>query len=586
MKPNLSKSLREGLASVVGRFAVWVGMLALSLTFFAASQAHAGRRVALLLVAEDYSNFNRSAVGVTRGLEIAGLLRARDFDVIVSANPTNATGRAALGDFLLKVKGADLAIVLLIGHGISALGQTFFLPQNATVERSTDLFSQGLSIANMIRIAGNAQVAGVCFLMTAPNFPAPLDDVELGPRVDGNPSANVIAAFSNSTRTPASEAAAAASQAADTITALLQQNSHASLRQFSSACANKAQGMTIGEAPDLDLVTTRAQMASQPPPAVRMPDARPPEAPPAPTPTPALVLAVPIAPQPLQPVDPDVAVTNAAAAPLTATQERALKPKDTFRECENCPEMVVVPAGRFAMGSPAGEKERNSNEGPQHDVTIGRPFALGKFHVTVDQFAVFARETDYAIRSACDWRNPGFTLDGSHPVVCISWDDANAYVNWLAKKTGKPYRLVSEAEFEYAARAGTTTPFWWGSSITPAQANYNGNYLYAEGGSKGVYRKGTVSVGSFDANPWGLHNVHGNVWQWTADCWHDNYNSAPTDGSAWTSAGCNSERVIRGGSWFNHPGGLRAARRDRVTVRSDGIGFRVARTLISAESSR
>jgi hypothetical protein len=128
-------------------------------------------------------------------------------------------------------------------------------------------------------------------------------------------------------------------------------------------------------------------------------------------------------------------------------------------------------------------------------------------------FAVFARETDYAAHSGGDWRNPGFTRDGSHHVVCVSWDDANAYVNWLAKKTGKPYRLQSEAEFEYAARAGTTTPFGWGSSITPAQATYDGNYLYGGGGSKGVYRKGTVPDGSFDANPWGLHNVHGNVWR-------------------------------------------------------------------------
>jgi formylglycine-generating enzyme required for sulfatase activity len=130
-------------------------------------------------------------------------------------------------------------------------------------------------------------------------------------------------------------------------------------------------------------------------------------------------------------------------------------------------------------------------------VTIRQPFAVGTFHVTRDQFAVFARETGFASHSGCDWRNPGFMQEGSHPVVCVSWDDANAYANWLAKKTGKPYRLLSEAEFEYAARAGTTTPFWWGSSITPAQANYDGDYVYAGGGSKGKYRKGTVPADSF-----------------------------------------------------------------------------------------
>jgi formylglycine-generating enzyme required for sulfatase activity len=239
---------------------------------------------------------------------------------------------------------------------------------------------------------------------------------------------------------------------------------------------------------------------------------------------------------------------------LTAAQERGLKAKDTFRECADCPEMVVVPAGRFTMGSPAGEKERSDDEGPQHRVTIGKAFAVGKFHVTRDQFVVFANETGYAAHSRCDWRNPGVTQEGSHPVVCVDWDDANAYANWLGKKTGKPYRLLSEAEWEYAARAGTTTPFWWGSSITPTQANYDGNYVYAGGGSKGVYRKGTVPAGSFDANPWGLYNVHGNAWQWTADCYHDSYNSAPADGSAWTTGDCSSGRVVRGGSWDFNPG--------------------------------
>ncbi len=561
-------------------------MLALSLTVLSASQAHAGGRVALLLMAEDYSNFNRSGIGARRGREIADLLRARDFDVIVGANPTNATGRAALGDFLSKVKGADLAIILLIGHGVSALGQTFFLPENASLEHSTDLLSQGLSVPNMIRIASEARNAGICFLMTAPNIPVAVDGVELSPQVEGNLPANVASAFSNSAQVPANRTAAAARQAADAIISLLRQNPHATLRQFFSACANETQGMALGAAADLDLAAPPAQVALQPPPVPPIPDTPPksepsqnPETTPPPPPPPIPV--VPTAPPPLpQPIDVDNAMNNAAAAPLTAAQERALKPKDTFRECENCPEMVVMPAGRFAMGSPLGEKERNCcNEGSQHDVTIGRPFALGKDHVTVDQFAVFVKETDYAARSGCDWRNPGFTQDGSHPVVCVGWDDANAYANWLAKKTGRPYRLPSEAEWEYAARAGTTTPFWWGFSITTDQANYNGNDVYAGGGSRGVSRHGTVPVDSFQANPWGLYNVHGNAWQWMADCWHDNYNGAPTDGSAWTQGSCSSGHVIRGGSWFNHPGSLRAARRDRVTVGSDGIGFRIARTL-------
>jgi formylglycine-generating enzyme required for sulfatase activity len=270
--------------------------------------------------------------------------------------------------------------------------------------------------------------------------------------------------------------------------------------------------------------------------------------------------------------------SSRCAAPLTAVQERGLKPKDSFKECTDCPEMVVVPKGKFTMGSSASEKQRESDEGPQHVVTIGGLFAVGKYHVTVDQFAVFANETRFTAHSGCDWRKPGFTQDGSHPVVCVSWDDANAYAKWLTNKTGRPYRLPSEAEFEYAARAGATTPFWWGSSITPAQANYDGNYVYAEGGSKGVYRQGTVPAGSFDANQWGLYNVHGNAWQWTADCYHDNYNGAPADGSVWTSGSCTGH-AIRGGAWGSDPKLLRAAHRLGNSAENFSSGFRLARTL-------
>jgi formylglycine-generating enzyme required for sulfatase activity len=266
--------------------------------------------------------------------------------------------------------------------------------------------------------------------------------------------------------------------------------------------------------------------------------------------------------------------------PLTAAQERGLQPGNIFRECENCPEMAVVPAGAFTMGSPKNEPERISLEDPQHAVTIRKAFAVGRFQVTRDQFAVFATETGFVAHSGCDWRNPGFAQDGSHPVVCVSWDDAKAYANWLAKKTdGKPYRLLSEAEFEYAARAGTTTPFWWGSSITPAQANYDSNFVYTGGGSKGIHRQGTVPAGSFEANSWGLYGVHGNAWQWTEDCWHGNYNGAPADGSAWTAGDCKGGRIVRGGSWGSVPGFLRAAQRVGLTAEYNYVGFRLARTL-------
>jgi hypothetical protein len=166
-------------------------------------------------------------------------------------------------------------------------------------------------------------------------------------------------------------------------------------------------------------------------------------------------------------------------------------------------------------------------------------------------------------------------------VIHVNWDDAKAYASWLSGKTAKTYRLLSEAEREHVARAGTTTPFWWGSSITPQQANYDGSgEPYKGGGSKGEYRQRTVPVDSYEANPWGLYNVHGNIWEWTEDCWNDGNNGNPGNGSARETGDCSSH-VLRGGSWYLVPRYLRAAYRDWSTTdtRSGSYGIRLARTL-------
>jgi formylglycine-generating enzyme required for sulfatase activity len=270
-----------------------------------------------------------------------------------------------------------------------------------------------------------------------------------------------------------------------------------------------------------------------------------------------------------------------------------------FKDHEAGPEMVVVPAGNFEMGSPDDEPERESwqvgTESPQHEVAIAQPFAVARHPITRGQFAAFVSDTGHELRGRAyvwkggqwvhdpkaSWRVPGLLQNDSHPVVCINWDDAKAYAAWLARTTGKSYRLLSEAEREYVARAGTTTPFWWGSSITPAQANYDGRFVYKGGGSKGEWRESTVPVGTFEANPWGLYNVHGNVWDLCDDVWHDNYSDAPVDGSAWLQGGDASRRVARGGSWINFPQNLRAAYRYGFTIvdRYGDVGFRLARTL-------
>jgi formylglycine-generating enzyme required for sulfatase activity len=243
------------------------------------------------------------------------------------------------------------------------------------------------------------------------------------------------------------------------------------------------------------------------------------------------------------------------------------------------PEMVTIPPGEFLMGASAGEEGSIGDERPQHEVRIDYAFALGKYAVT------FA-EWDAAIAAGAKLEKPsdqGWGRD-RRPVIDVNWNDARAYIAWLNGKLGlegraDAYRLPSEAEREYACRAGTTTPFSFGATISTAQANYNGEYTYGAG-KKGEKRGKTTPVGSFHANPCGLHDMHGNVNEWCEDVWNASYNGAPTDGSPWLT-GDESSRVLRGGSWIDGPQYLRAADRNRSipTLRNWGVGFRVARTL-------
>jgi len=307
----------------------------------------------------------------------------------------------------------------------------------------------------------------------------------------------------------------------------------------------------------------------------------------------------------------------AFVAPLHAVAQAFLQPGAVFQDCPDCPRMVVISAGEFTMGSPASEAGRDADEGPQRRVAIAGPFALGRNEVTVAQFRRFADKTGYktdaernthaqgcfgfnfADTSATkvdwqpgkSWRDPGFEQADSHPVVCVSWNDARAYAQWLAKKTVQRYRLPTEAEWEYAARAGTTTARYWaedplqacrfanvgdtstfktwrfGSDQNPPHQCNDGHYF-------------TAPAGSYAPNRFGLYDMLGNAWEWTEDCWNANYNGAPSDGSAWLTGDC-SQRVVRGGSWVNHPRLVRAALRNRNTsdLRNAFNGFRLARTL-------
>ena len=287
-------------------------------------------------------------------------------------------------------------------------------------------------------------------------------------------------------------------------------------------------------------------------------------------------------------------------------------PGTSFRDCsKGCPEMMVAPQGAFTMGAAAGEEERenlpNEVRGrsiPQHPVTIRDKLAIGKFDVTRDEYAQFVAETKRPDPDSCttvktsgagfiatngNWHSPGFPQTGRDPVVCVDWDDAQAYVSWLSAKTGHVYRLPTEAEWEYAARAGTTTARY--GSDSPAElCRYTniGDLEYSKQHPDDTDMNLVCSdgyafsspVGSFPPNQFGLYDMLGDVMNWTEDCWNANYTGAPTDGSAWLTGDC-SRRVVHGGSWDMDLRAVRSAMRrgPPTSLRNTTLGFRVARTL-------
>jgi formylglycine-generating enzyme required for sulfatase activity len=323
------------------------------------------------------------------------------------------------------------------------------------------------------------------------------------------------------------------------------------------------------------------------------------------------------------------------SVPLAAAAQSPA-PGAVFRDCADCPEMIVVPAGSFRMGSPA-DRAMSESESPRHPVTFDSAFAVGRHEVTKVQYAAFIKDSGYApAGKGCqilkhpelewvaddskDWRDPGFPAGDDHPVVCVNWDDAKAYVEWLGKKTGKAYRLLSEAEWEYAALAGSNNPRPGGDDEKNTCAHGNvwdetyekerGLPTRREGGMANRAagtgptsrdRPGnpfetkkqswyleihwcsdaysyTAPAGKFLANKFGLHDMIGNAWEWVEDCLNFTYSGAPGDGSAWRGGNCDS-RVLRGGSWSSAPLDTRAVQRifRAKSVRRSDMGFRVAR---------
>lgn len=247
------------------------------------------------------------------------------------------------------------------------------------------------------------------------------------------------------------------------------------------------------------------------------------------------------------------------------------------------PKMIVLPAGDFFMGPTQNEPLQRKSEQPRHKVTIKKPFAISQFEITFAEFDQFVEATGYRKPSDKGW---GKTYWGRNnmPLFDVNWHDARQYVKWLSEQTGHIYRLPSEAEWEYAARAGSITVFNTGNCIHTDQANFHGRYEFGDCPLSPDYRGKTTPVGSFAPNAWNIYDVHGNIFEWVNDCWHDNYDGAPDDGSAWMNEGDNVNcdwHVLRGGSWSGRPEDIRSAARSHndANFKSIFIGFRVVREL-------
>ncbi|AUG42135.1 MULTISPECIES: formylglycine-generating enzyme family protein [Pseudomonas] len=273
-------------------------------------------------------------------------------------------------------------------------------------------------------------------------------------------------------------------------------------------------------------------------------------------------------------------------ASLNAQAVEPPKPGSVFKDCKNCPEMVVLPAGSFVMGTPEDEVGREPDEGPQHTVTFNKAFAMSRFHVTAGELDAYIRETGTVIKDGderpgrlCQASKPRYEQGPRQPAVCVDYADVQAYARWLSKKTGQHYRMVSEAEREYAARAGSSGSF-------PFPFDEEGQYQITQHantyGPKDGYSY-SAPVGSYPPNAFGMYDMHGNVYEWVADCWHPDYVGAPADGRAWMeeSGGVCLDAQIRGNDWGEAPVFSRSGNRNsrKREVRGDWLSFRVVREL-------
>ena len=547
------------------------------------------RLVALVIANGAYPDAPLQNPVIDAGL-VGESLKRVGFAVTVKTNVDLDGFEQALSDFAEASKGADVALFYFAGHGFSVaadgIQQNLLMTTSSNFQAKTDIaLRQGGEPLDHVEetIIGRAR-ATLIFIDACRNVPA-LAHRGIGSRgfAPIDPSSAEGAYVVLSTRQGKTAEDGQAGQGSPFARAVAATLPTAGLRiEDAAARIRKRVREETSDAQDPDVVRSDLPEGGvvlmggvgSPPPAVAALAAAPPTSPPPPA-VASLEASPPASPQTPPAVPPAAAVAIGPPPPVAANDPGG----EVFKECDDCPEMVVVPAGRAMLGSPAGESGRQTFEAAPHMVEIAKPFAVGRYAVTFAQWDACYSE------GACGHRRLG-DLDfgrGKHPAIFATWADAQLYVQWLKRKTGQPYRLLSEAEWEYSARGCKSlkcayAPFWFGA-IKPELAVYDTRRSY-DGSPKANPGLKTLPVDSGPPNPFGLYNMLGNVRQWTLDCWNPAPSTVASNGAPILSGDCTA-RATRGGSWADDPAKLRAAARDYESVDegSERIGFRVARDL-------
>ena len=503
-------------------------LLCCSVSAFAANE-----RVALIIGNANYSDVGTltnplaDAEAVTRAFKSAGFDDVRHVD-----NLTADAMRQELKAFSARSEDSEIAVIYYAGHGVEVADQNYLVPVDAKLLRSTDIEFEAIPLSTLRTAVAGASKLRIVVLDACRNNPFKLAG-NGGTRAasrglgDIEPKSGEIVAYSAKEGTLAQDGPA---QANSPFAAALVKNlarPGLEIRLLFGQVHDDVLNATNNEQEPY----TYASLGGE-----------------------AIYLKPPVdAPQ--------------------------VQGPQTFRDCPDCLEMVVVPAGQFVMGSADDEPDHEKDEGPQHDVTIPKAFAVGKFEITRAQYEEFVTATGYDVGNTCSqWTgtafhptesstflSPGLKQSGEHPATCVSWRDAKAFAKWMSKRSGFTYRLLTEAEWEYAARAGSSDPFATGQILDATSVNFNNTT--------------TNPVGQHAANAFGLHDMQGNVWEWTEDCYAQNYADAPVEGSAFVEPNC--ERTYRGGAWANSAKDLRFATRgtNDADKRVNIFGIRVARDL-------